>query len=103
MLDLILGHPTHPSDLSVPHATDVSTAPMGEATSHVVLVDAAAAAVSVGQSARTVFRWGQRGVIRRVGKDRAGRWLYDLDEVQAYAARPRRVPARLLDTDATGL
>ena len=62
-----------------------------------VLVDAAAAALAVGRGMSTVYRWGQRGLIARAGRDTAGRWLYDLDEVQRYAdahppiTRPRNV------------
>lgn len=64
---------------------------MGEDTCgrepNLILVDAAAAAVSVRRPFTTVYGWGQSGAITRQGKDARGRWLYDLAEVQVVAAR----------------
>jgi len=52
-----------------------------------VVVDAYAIARDLGLHPVTIRKWAAAGHIERRGRDARGRTLYDLDEVQAWAAR----------------
>lgn len=50
-------------------------------------VDAIAAQVATGIRAATIRVWAHRGHVTRIGRDRRGRVLYDLDEILRHAGR----------------
>lgn len=52
-----------------------------------ILADTAAAAFLIDRPQGTIRRWANAGWLTRHGRDERGRTLYDLDEVQALAAR----------------
>lgn len=52
-----------------------------------LLLDGPAIAAELRISAATIRQWGQRRRIARHGRDAAGRWLYDFDEVGLRATR----------------